>query len=428
MRVLFVTPQQISSGEIITAVHMAEQLVARGDAVLFLASGFARRFIAPQFPQAVRELSDDGAANRACWAATLATFAPELIVFADYPLLFFSSGVAPLADEHWVRSLDDVAAVLVTLDHLGFAQRAIGMYFGPPHLSFHYETIPALPERMAILLPCPMHEPTAVAGRRGRPFRYWQLPLTPPAATRLAVRQRYLAHPDDYLVFHTVPTWAWQIAQMYDLPYYRFLPQILDYYFADLPRPVTLVSLNNERLLEQPAGAQIRVVNVSSLPKPEYEALMFAADLMITENKMSVSLGKAICGLLPCALLNNSYSYRTILRQLAEPLREIVKTMELVRPGAIYPYDVFPNGMQVELEQLGLYRDNSVVSAFKELEIYGGAETHAALQQLLIDPATRAALRAEQAAYIARVQQLGDAADVLHELLAETAQDEKDRL
>jgi hypothetical protein len=420
MRVLFVTPVETGSGEIITAVHMAEQLVARGDAVLFLASGFACHFIAPQFPQAVRELSDDGAANRACWAATLATFAPELIVFADYPLLFFSSGVAPLADEHWVRSLDDVAAVLVTLDHLGFAQRAIGMYFGPPHLSFHYETIPALPERMAILLPCPMHEPTAVAGRRGRPFRYWQLPLTPPAATRLAVRQRYLAHPDDYLVFHAVSKWVWQFTQWYGIPYYRFLPQILDYYFADLPRPVTLVSLNTGSLLEQPESANLKIVNVPNLPTAEYEALMFAADLLITENNVSISLGKAICGLLPCAVLNNSYSYRTILRQLAEPLREIVKTMELVRPGAIYPYDSLAGGTE-ELEYLGLYRDNSITRAFKELEIYGGAETHAALQQLLIDPATRAALRAEQAAYIARVQQLGDAADVLHELLAETA-------
>src|SRR5215216_5354568 len=114
MRVLFVTPQQISSGEIITALHMAEQLVARGDAVLFLASGFARRFIEQQFPQALRDLTDDGAANRARWAAALHEFAPDLIVFADYPLLFFSSGVAPLADESWVRSLDEVEAVLVT--------------------------------------------------------------------------------------------------------------------------------------------------------------------------------------------------------------------------------------------------------------------------------------------------------------------------
>ncbi|HBY99603.1 MAG TPA: hypothetical protein DEP84_37645 [Chloroflexi bacterium] len=417
MRVLFVTPMEVGSGETITALHVAERVAKCGGDVLFLASALATRFLEPRFPDAIRVLTGDGERNRETWEATVRAFRPDAIVFADYPLLFFSSGVAPLADAEWVRRLEDVEACLVTLDHLGFAQRAIGLFFGPPHLSFHYETLPAIPARMQILLPCPLHEPAPVAGRRGEPFRYWDVPLHVPDEQRRAVRRRYLEREDDILLFHAAAGWAWQIAQANDLPYYQFLPEILAYYLADLPKPVTLVSVNNGQLLQPPAGSPLRIVNLASLPTAEYEALLFASDLMITENRISVTLGKAVCGLLPCAVLRNSFRYRALLRRLEGPLREVLTGMEWLRPGAIYPYDVFPNGMRDELEQLGLYRDNSLTQGFQDLEVYGGEATRQALRRLLTGETTRATLRGYQQHYVAGLQALPDAEAVLRRLI-----------
>lgn len=420
MRVLFVTPVEVGSGETITALHMAEQIVESGASVLFLSSAFARHFVEERFPKQIREFRSDGDCNRTLWASSLREFRPDAIVFADYPLLFFSGGVSPLSDkEEWVRSLEEVGACLITLDHTGYAQRAMGLFFGPPHLSFHYENLPAIPERMHILLPCPMHEASHVAGRKGQPFRYWNVPLTLPDDQRREMRRRYLDREDDYLIFHAVARWAWQTAEVHGIPYYQFLPEIFEYYFANLPKPVTVISVNNGTLLRQSSSSKIKIINLPSLPKSEYEALLFGSDLMITENKMSISLGKAICGLLPCATLRNSYRYRDLLRRVKGKLREVVTKMETMRPGAVYRYDVFPNGMREELEQLGLFRGNSITGGFKELEIYREEETRRELRFLLTDEATRNAIRAQQRAYVNKVQGLDDAAQVLRRLVEE---------
>lgn len=263
MRVLFVTPVEIASGETITALHMAEKIVENGSNVLFLSSAFARQFLEKQFPQEIREFTDDGHRNRTIWDTSLREFQPDAIVFADYPTLFFSSVTTPLAGkEEWVRSLEEIDACLVTLDHMGFAQQAIQICLGPPHLSLHFETLPAIPDRMHILLPCPMHEPSHVNERKGKPFRYWDVPLGVPEDWRQKVRRRYLDCESDYLIFHSVARWAWQSAQLAGISYYLFLPEILEYYLADLPKPVTVVSVNNGNLLKQPNSSNIRIVNL----------------------------------------------------------------------------------------------------------------------------------------------------------------------
>jgi hypothetical protein len=208
MKVLFVTPVESGSGEIITSLHMAENIVAHDDDVYFLSSTFGAYFIEKQFPDRIRVLTPDGERNRELWRVTLDEVEPEVVVFADYPLLFLSSGVAPLADEAWVRSLDDLSTPIVTLDHFVLAQEPMGMFFGPPHLSFHYERFPAIPDRMHIMLPCPLHDPAPSVPRKGRPFRYWDVPLGVTEAKRQEVRRQYVESDDEYLVFHSVPMWA----------------------------------------------------------------------------------------------------------------------------------------------------------------------------------------------------------------------------
>ena len=57
----------------------------------------------------------------------------------DYPLLFFSSGTPPLANDAWVEELERAAPALFTLDHLGYAQARRIVPFGPPHMTFGME-------------------------------------------------------------------------------------------------------------------------------------------------------------------------------------------------------------------------------------------------------------------------------------------------
>ena len=421
MKVLFVTPVEQGSGETITSLHLAEGLTQKGHDVLFLASQFAAGLLRHQFPNQIWSLGTDGAQNRRLWDSALKTFGPDVVVFADYPLLFFAAGATPLAFEPgWRQSLDSLPMPLVTLDHFGFAQKEMGMFFGPPHLSLHYQKFPSIPERMQILLPCPMHEPTPVAGRRGDAFRYWNLPIARPEISRGEVRSRFLSNQDDYLVFHSVPNWACSQAERMGLFLYQHLGKIFHYYLGDLPRPVTVVSVNNGSLLQAPAGGRIRIVNLKPLPRPEFECLLLHSDLVITENSVSIAMGKAICCLQPCVVLRNSFTFREAVDRADGPIRDLVLQMEQERMGAIFPFNVYPIGMVNELEQIVLYRHNSLTAGFRPLEIFAGNVTKQQLSALLTDARELEELKAAQLEYVCRLQQIGDGAEVLQNVVERT--------
>ena len=152
-KALFVAPHESSTGEAITALGMARALRLEGIDCEFLVSPLCARLIAPEFPHRVSEFTDSRAANQELWLSILARFAPDAIVFADYALLSFESGTAPLIDGAWVSALEQVDCLLFTLDHLGYASGSGPVFFGPPHLPIGVFVPPPLPGRMRILLP-----------------------------------------------------------------------------------------------------------------------------------------------------------------------------------------------------------------------------------------------------------------------------------
>lgn len=399
MNVLIVVPSTVSTGEAITALHMARDIVRHEGDVRFLASSLTTGFLADPFADRVTVLGPDIGANQALWERTIRQFRPDFIVFADYPLLFFPSGTVRLADESWVRSLDTLDAALLTLDHLGYAQRQMTIAFGPPHLSLASAMTPEPPARMRIALPCPVQEPGPVDGRTGTPFRYWDMTLTTSDREVRRVRTRFVNDERDLLILHSTPGWARQAAELWGLPYYALLARLLASYLGDLPRPVTVVSVNDGRLLAPSSDANVRVVNVPALPAAEYEALVLASDLFLTENSVSVGLGKAICARRPAAVLRNSHRLVDLMAMADEPRRRIVLEMESARLGAIFPFEVFPIWTRRELDHLGIHRDNGFVKGFVWLEAFGGEETRQQLHDLLLNRYVREALCARQDAY-----------------------------
>src|SRR5687767_6438078 len=146
MKLLFVTPCTYSSGEAVTALHIAARAATHGADVRFVASRFTAALIEPSFPGAVERLSEDAKANRSVLFDTIARFRPQAIVFADWAHLFFSSGVAPFGGEDLKDALDRVDAALLALDHVGCAQGAPELRFGPSFLR-GVERLVALPDR-----------------------------------------------------------------------------------------------------------------------------------------------------------------------------------------------------------------------------------------------------------------------------------------
>lgn len=406
MKILFVTPVKLGTGETITAFHMAQHLVASGHDVAFLASPLAARIVGPSFGS-ITTLGPTLAENERLLHAMVADGRPDIVVFADYSLLAFPGGTSPLmGPSGQVAGLDDLDAGLATLDHFGFSQQESGLFIGPAHLSFHFQTFPTPPARMHMLLPCPMHEPTEVAGRRGQPFRYWDVPLRATEGVRPAVRDRFLGQGDGLLVLHAVSGWASKGAESFRLPFYQFFPELLTQYLGAIGRPVTVVSVNHGSLLVGPPAGPVRFVNLPPIPPSEFEDLLFSCDLFLTENKVSISMGKAVCGLRPCALLKNSHRLLDLVDRADPPIRDLLWRMEDARPGSVYPYDVFPTGMIDTLNEIVLYQDSSLPAAFAEVEVYGGDASANRLHGLLSDEETRADLISHQHRYVERVRAL----------------------
>ena len=174
-----------------------------------------------------------------------------------------------------------------------------------------------------------------------------------------------------------------------------------------------MVSVNNGNLLAASKQEGIRILNQASLPAATYEALLLSADLMLSENRVSVGLGKAVCGGTPCGYLANRFSSLDELPALPRPLGRIVDAMEAARPGFIYPHEVFPIWGPEEVEKLGQFRDNSIVDACRRFEIFGGDATREELHALLTDASTIAELKQHQHDYWARVDKLPDPEAIL---------------
>lgn len=416
-RFLLVAPSEMSTGEAVTLMNMAQDLERGGASCTFITSGGARRYIEPAFPDRVQSLGGSLPDNRRLWEQAIERTRPDAIVFADYPLLYFSSGAVPLADDTWVGALERTGAALFTLDHLGYAQRQRIVAFGPPHMTFGMEVTPALPPNMQVLLPCPINDPAPVPDRRGRAFRCG-VAQPMPEAERLAVRARYLDDEQGLLVLHTAPGWAVHLARDLGLPHYRFLSELLGEMLAGLKRQVVVVSVNGDGLLEPVQIGGFRAVNVPPMPPSEFERLIAASDLMLTDNAISVSLGKAVSLGVPCALLANGSGITELQERRGEPGARWANAIEQERPGAIFPWEVFPIWNRDDLDWLGFGEDHAFRRCTMRVETFGGDATRATLAELVGDGLMRGTVGDAQREYMRRVSELPTASQVLASALA----------
>ncbi len=414
---LLVAPSEMSTGEAVTLVGVAEDLESAGSSCTFLASHGIQRYIEPGFPGQVQTFGESLQDNQRLWADVMARTRPDAIVFADYPLLFFVSGSVPLVSDQWVDSLERAGPALFTLDHLGYAQKSRVVAFGPPHMTFGMEVTAALPQSMKVLLPCPINDPAPGSDRCGLPFR------SGPAheiseVRRRTVRARYVEDARTILVLHAAPGWAVHLARQLRLPHYQFLHQILAELFRGLDRPVVVVSVGSDPLPTPSRPDDFRVFNVPSMPPSDFEGLIAASDLMLTDNAISASLGKAVCLGRACAVLVNSSSVTELYDRRDEPGARWAAAIEAERPGAIFPWDVFPIWNRDDLDRLGFGEGHAFRRCIPRIETFGGDATRATLSELLGDSALRDQLADARRDYMRQVAALPAPAQALAAALA----------
>lgn len=373
LRLLFVTPCEYSAGEAVTAVHVARNARDRGCDVAFLASPFTAALIEGALPGVTTILTGDRFENR----RLLERFEVDRIVFADWAQMFFSSGAALIGEGDYLASLGEK---IVALDHLGYAAAPRPLLFGPEKRE---ERMIPPPETAQILLPCPIHDPSDP--RRGSAFRYWDPPRLSQQERR-ALRGQFLQPGEKKLIVHAAPTWAWLYAEGLRSPYYHRLPEFLAQLFAG--SDATVVMIRAGLPAARASQGSLSFVTLPAVAAADFEKLIAASDLFVTENAVSVSLGKAVLSCVPSILLANSFEREDY-----------------------FPWEVFPIFPKSELDLLGIYsRSPSMADSFLRLELFA-PESAARARGLLEDD--DASLLAAQRAYAARLAVLPEAVDLL---------------
>jgi len=439
LRVVFLSFPSRAYGEINAVLPLAEDVVNQGGEVWFLASPLAARVARQKFPDRVFEMGEERDENQRVFWRVVKKYRANMVVFSElYDILQPTRRTdCPFFDAWFFSMIGDSDATLVFMDfiaHVPVLQEmgdcaTCARPFGGLHLRSFFE-------RLWVILPCPLNEPSDVPGRTGIPYRMGSLPIRMDEEDRMRIRKRFLgsSKPEGgALIVRTGSTWQAKLASEHGIPTYDYLTELLAIYLCHMKMPVSLVTVSDQQQLRPDRSNRIRVVNLKNLPLADYEELILSADLVFTDNQIGYTLAKTI-GNVPGLVFVNSYNAQEVLdvEEYGSPLWRLVLEIERKRPGSIYPHHIFPlpaeswamNGTQhtngggaptiFEPETMRLGRMQS--SPYIKAELFGGKRTSQILRWLLEDPSSRSYLREHDLAYIDRLNQVDDGATVLRRL------------
>lgn len=142
------------------------------------------------------------------------------------------------------------------------------------------------------------------------------------------------------------------------------LPHLLHGHLAALGRPVQVVHVGPHPW-PFPTAEQVDYRHFHKLPYPMFHARLAAADMFLTTNVLSATLGRAVLAKVPSLVLQNS------------------STVETPMLGTAHPFRVAPLGWHNLLEPL--LKDNPYRDCFATAEIFDPEATRQAMTGLLDD-------------------------------------------
>ncbi|MFD9412499.1 DUF6365 family protein [Streptomyces sp. NPDC059989] len=380
---LFVAPHPWASGEVSTAAHAARDLAAAGCAAHLLASRQHGAAFGAAFA-GTHSLGMDLADNTAMLRRVIDETSPDIVVFCDAALVDTPTGSLPMDLADAIDVITGSGCRLATFDHLGIPLSA------------------AWPPDAAILRPCPMGSPLIDSGP-GRPVS-----VTRPVAELGGIDDLPERVPGGLRIVHTVAPWAIRIAIALKHPLHKYLPAIVESYLADLDRPVQLLSVNNGSLLPAAPHGRLRVVNLPPQPAAVFDQLLADADLVVTENPFASTIGRAIDLGTPAVAWQHTLGIVDVLATFGSPVAAPVAQLLMPDLSRAQPWIAFPTWTPEPIRGLSLsvLDNNPVTSAFARLELFGGAASATALQDMLTDSPLRRGVLEAQEQFRASVRQL----------------------
>ena len=299
---------------------------------------------------------------------------------------------------------------VIALDVWNLRETSLRWDFGS-HVWVHTPHSLEIPHR---LIPVPFVRP------HGTPGLYNALPPAESAgskdpAARAALRAELGVRGQDKLLLLT--TARWQLAHWQRHPYNRRiaerLPHLLAGYLAQLaPRP-QVVHVGPEPLPFAALGDHYH--HLPQMAPGRFAELVGAADMLLSFNTSSTTVGAAVAAGLPTVLCVNSFAGSTVEEVLTalpgKPTEAVVSWLRDTVP--LHRFRVWPFGFYDFLSPT--LQDNPYTTTQRTVELLDEPAVLAACHALLHDESARAAQAAQQAAYCATVRALPDAAQLVRE-------------
>ncbi len=342
MNALFVICPSLGIGEVYTAVRLSEQLIKSDWNVYFLGNE-----ILVIFHEINKEnrwiLSNDTKDNYRLLEELVQHVNPDLFIFTDYNMYIKNSYTNFAFDFHWLNNFGIPCMVIDTIGNCRFQDTDLAIY---KDKSFAL-TLPDWVE--AILRPVPPNDPINPENRRVIHFSVFAKSEELSVEAKLKIKQEFNVSQNKKLVIFPLGHWIKLVAGKDEKRLYENMMRIILGFFNKLEFDIELVLLGDKSWSSGVYNNVSLRTNLADLSFSKTEELMRAADLVITINRFSNSLGRAARYRVPalCLINNNDIIVEKgkILTDLEYKITPFIdKVIRLVTKnnGLIKKFSIFP--------------------------------------------------------------------------------------
>jgi hypothetical protein len=404
-KVLFIAPAYLGTGETVNALIVADQLSMKKVECTFVVSPYGENLLKGK-PFASFTFTDDKRKNIKTIKDMIKKEDFDVVVIADYYLFSLSRELHAFL---WINFLEDIGVTTLAFDSMGLGREfpsrnyvVLPNLFPPPTHNIQY-TVPSFVE--AILFPSP-----PFSGSENTPDVYcgrlYEEDFSTLSYDRGTLREE-LGVDEKKLIFHPIPKWSISTLGVSSPGYYPLMADIVSMHLAQMDVDAQIVCINpSHNTLYRPTG-RIQVNPFTYLPYGTFMKYLFSSDLMITDNILSATMGKAILNRVPVFYLANTYSMEEVLSRKntgEETLSLVEKHMEGRSDFPVLPFWVTfkkANGVQ------------DVLETFIQEELFNSSAVYKKMKDILTDSHAQETLRSRQDEYIRKIQTLPTLAEIV---------------
>lgn len=371
MKVLFILIIKDSFGEREHAINFALQLLNNQIQSYFLISSEIKDSI-KIFGFETFELTKNSDKNKELLTYILDSLKPKLIICCEYYCMF----------PYIIEILNKSKIPIASMDATGLGEE---LNSDPLKIGKKIGYFTKIPPEIPKISPCPINDPTLKSEKN---LFYWRLYPKKFNSNNIKQKIKNSLGIKGKIVFMAISKWSYYAACFIGLKdYYPFLINMLKNYFSNLEEKIHIFFIAPFNI-ESFKSEDIFIYSLNLLPSETYENLLLSSDLVISDNIIQTSLGKALyCDIPTLVLININH-----------------------KPLTIYQYNIFPLKPIFPL-------NSKYCETLEICEIFDYKITKEKIKQILFDPDYIKKLNQRRQNYFKLVNKLPLATDIINTLL-----------